>query len=103
MAFKARELSVLAYANGFTLWHYASADPLADVVVTPGYFDTASDMLRAGDLILAVVRDSTAPEAGLLLVALSDDGGVMVTGVPALPIPQPGGTASPHPVRVQPV
>ena len=27
MAFQTKDLSVLAYANGFTLWHYTTADP----------------------------------------------------------------------------
>ena len=40
MAFLARELSVLAYANGFTLWHYRTS---ADDLLTPGYFDSAQD------------------------------------------------------------
>ena len=101
MTFKARELSVLAYANGFTLWHYAGEDPLAEMTGASGYFDAASDMLRAGDLIAAVVRGDTAPEAGLLLVTRSDDGGVTVTGVPA-PGPQPAVTASSVPLPVRP-
>ena len=29
MAYATRNLSVLAYANGFTLWHYESADGAA--------------------------------------------------------------------------
>ena len=48
MAFSIRDLSVLAYAQGFTLWHYkAGAEPLGDVGRN-GYFDDASDMLAAG-------------------------------------------------------
>ena len=31
MAFKPRSLSVLAYANGFTLWLYKTRDRLCDV------------------------------------------------------------------------
>ncbi len=27
MAFQTKDLSVLAYANGFTLWHYTTDDP----------------------------------------------------------------------------
>lgn len=51
MAYKAKNLSVLAYANGFTQWHYdAGADGL-DKVLEEGYFATASDMLRQGDLL----------------------------------------------------
>jgi len=45
-----KELSVLAYANGFTLWHYRSPHAW-DVVISPGYFDPAAVMLRAGDKI----------------------------------------------------
>ena len=57
MAFLARELSVLAYANGFTLWHYRTS---ADDLLTPGYFDSAQELLREGDQIIA----NTASEAG---------------------------------------
>jgi hypothetical protein len=52
MAYSPRELSVLAYANGFTLWHYRSADS-ASAITGQDYFAGAADMLRDGDLILA--------------------------------------------------
>jgi hypothetical protein len=52
MAFTIRDLSVLAYANGFTLWHHkAGIDTLADVA-GDDYFADASDMMAAGDMIL---------------------------------------------------
>ncbi len=52
MAFKLTDLSVLAYANGFTLWHYRTAD--ADTLVDDSnYFLEAIDMLRVGDMIMA--------------------------------------------------
>lgn len=97
MAFHARALSVLAYANGFTLWHYAAADlPAAEGeaagsaagVCRPGYFDTAADMLRAGDMILVSVIDGgRAVGAAVLLVAASSHAGVEVTGLsPPSPI-----------------
>ena len=38
MACLARNLSVLAYANGFTLWHYRTGEPLA-AVLAPELFD----------------------------------------------------------------
>ena len=50
MSFAARELSVLAYANGFTLWHYRTA---ADDLLGSGYFDSAQELLREGDQIIA--------------------------------------------------
>jgi hypothetical protein len=52
MAFDRNNLSVLAYANGFTLWHYRTTDTSA-VVDTTGYFNGAAEMLRVGDMILA--------------------------------------------------
>ena len=51
MAFVIRNLSVLAYAQGFTLWHYKTPAPLAGLDA-PGYFDDAADMFAPGDLLL---------------------------------------------------
>ena len=57
MSFTLRNLSVLAYAQGFTLWHYASkADPLA-VVGGDGFFDAAAGMLTGGDMMLISATD----------------------------------------------
>ncbi len=68
MAFQARNLSVIAYANGFTLWHYTTVDPAA-TVDTEGYFNQAAEMLRSGDMILANVdTDAATPAAGIFLV-----------------------------------
>ena len=75
MAFAARELSVLAYANGFTLWHYRTA---ADDLLSPGYFDSAQELLREGDQIIA---NAARPQgAGImnLVVTRVDDSGVGV-------------------------
>lgn len=52
MSFKASDLSVLAYANNFTLWHYVTQD---DAITGVGYFDKAADMLRVNDLVIANV------------------------------------------------
>lgn len=57
MAFAIRNLSVLAYANGFTLWHYkAGSDPLA-LVGAPDFFANADDLLGAGDILLLSAAD----------------------------------------------
>ena len=59
MAFTLRNLSVLAYANGFTLWHYKSGpDALAQANST-GYFADAADLLAPGDMVML-----TAAEGG---------------------------------------
>ena len=52
MAFIIRDLSVLAYANGFTLWHYKTGDDSLSDVACEDYFADASDMMASGDMIL---------------------------------------------------
>lgn len=51
MAFSPRNLSVLAYANGFTLWLYKTRDRLCDVD-DGRYFDAAADLLAGGDMVM---------------------------------------------------
>lgn len=75
MAYVSRNLSVLAYANGFTLWHYTTADT-ADTVDTAGYFNGAADMVRVGDIVLANTETGGTAKAGLLVVS-SNTGGVV--------------------------
>ena len=73
MAFALRNLSVLAYANGFTLWHYkAGRDSLASVT-RDGFFSAASDMLSTGDILMVTAADG----ARMLAVALADPIGVV--------------------------
>ncbi|MGQ9366630.1 hypothetical protein [Azospirillum sp. ST 5-10] len=67
MAYASKDLSVLAYANGFTLWHYTTPDSAGDVD-TAGYFTPAADMLRAGDMILANTDTDGTPAGGVFLV-----------------------------------
>ncbi len=69
MAFAIRNLSVLAYAQGFTLWHYKADEPL-DRIGTSGFFDPASDMLAAGDMMMVSARDG----GRILCLAPQDDG-----------------------------
>ena len=52
-----RSLSVLAYAQGFTLWHYKAASASLADVVSDGYFDPASDMLAIGDMMMISSSD----------------------------------------------
>lgn len=85
MAYKFRDLSVLAYANGFTLWHYTTPDIIDD----PGYFDPAADMLRRGDIIIA--NDDTEGDIRALMLLITEvtpgreglDGAVYLAGLPA--------------------
>jgi hypothetical protein len=51
MAYDFKNLSKLADANAFTLWHYKTTADAMNTVDTAGYFNLAKDMLRVGDLI----------------------------------------------------
>lgn len=51
MAYSSKNLSVIAYANGFTLWHYATTDTASETAAA-NYFDDAADLLRVGDFLL---------------------------------------------------
>ena len=77
MAYQSKNLSVLAYANGFTLWHYTTTDLAADIDTT-GYFNDASDMVRIGDMILANTDTDGTPSAGIYLIASNASGVVDV-------------------------
>jgi len=49
--FTKKNLSVLAYANGFTIWHYMTTDSTYDVLES-GYFNKAIDMMLPHDLVI---------------------------------------------------
>ena len=74
-----RDLSVLEYANGFTLWHFITHDP-ATQLHTQGYFDEAAEMFRPGDLILANIHQSPADVESLLLSITRIDHGNVSLG-----------------------
>lgn len=79
--FAVRNLSVLAYAQGFTLWHYRANGLTLAQATAPGFFSTAADMIAAGDMILISSPDggtvafvSDASEArGVTLAEIGGD------------------------------
>jgi len=73
MAYNSANLTSMCYGNGFTLWHYTSADAIA-TVNTAAYFNDASDMLNVRDVIIVV--DSATPTTSLVSV-LSNAAGVV--------------------------
>lgn len=74
MAFNSRDLSVLAYANGFTLWHYRTGDGAEDLTAEPQpgaatpYFAGADELLREGDQIVVNLQGGNRPSLVNLLV-----------------------------------
>lgn len=70
MAFKNRDFSVIAYANGFTLWHYLSKDDLLkDIVDNEKYFFVVRMLMNTGDIIMINAKDST----GIRYIELDGD------------------------------
>ncbi|MBO5833333.1 MAG: hypothetical protein J6R22_00015 [Alphaproteobacteria bacterium] len=59
MAFQNKNLSVIAYANGFTLWHYSANETLATIAAN-GYFNSVKTLMNIGDIIIINGSDSTA-------------------------------------------
>jgi hypothetical protein len=57
MSYKPRDLSVIGYCNGFTLWHLQSTDDPA-AIAAPDYFSDAANLLQPGDFILARMSGS---------------------------------------------
>lgn len=59
MAFQNKKLSVIAYANGFTLWHYAANETL-ETISASGYFNNVITLMNTGDIIIINASDATS-------------------------------------------
>ena len=68
MAFAVRNLSVLAYANGFTLWHYKAGTD-AEAAQTEDFFGDAGEMLSSGDMVMV-----SGPSGGRVICVVSVQG-----------------------------
>jgi hypothetical protein len=58
MAFQNKNLSVIAYANGFTMWHYVGSEALATISAS-GFFNGVASLMNAGDVIIVNGGDTT--------------------------------------------
>jgi len=74
MAFAIRNLSVLAYANGFTLWHYKAGSDRLQSVAARDFFADAADMLAQGDLMMI-----SAADGGRVVVVAPLEDGLIIT------------------------
>lgn len=66
-----KDLSVLAYANGFTLWHCWVPAPADNDWAGPNSWEDCKDIFRHGDIILATCSD--VPFWTLLGVCFEED------------------------------
>tara|TARA_R110002124_G_scaffold287365_1_gene474120 strand:- start:52718 stop:52957 length:240 start_codon:yes stop_codon:yes gene_type:complete len=76
MALTINDLSVLAYANKFTMWHYTTEDAL---VTSGGYFDGAAEMLRVNDLIIANLDTADTPDTTFYIVTANTGSAVTIS------------------------
>lgn len=67
MSFTAADLSVLAYANNFTLWHYTTTDTAIQVEGS-NYFNSAATMLRVNDLMIVNIDTDGSPATDFYIV-----------------------------------
>lgn len=75
MAFNSPNLSVLAYANNFTLWHYTTTD---NSITTSGYFNKSAEMVRVNDLIIANVDTDGTPATKFYVVTANTGSSVSI-------------------------
>tara|TARA_B100000508_G_C11358342_1_gene227574 strand:- start:323 stop:562 length:240 start_codon:yes stop_codon:yes gene_type:complete len=75
MSLKLSDLSVLAYANNFTMWHYKTEDAS---VTTSNYFDGAADMVNVNDLIIVTIDTGGIPATQFYIVSAVTNGVVTV-------------------------
>jgi hypothetical protein len=76
MALNASNLSVLAYANNFTLWHYTTTD---SAVTGGGYYNNAADMLRVNDLLIVNYNTGGTPATKFYIVTANTGSSVTIT------------------------
>jgi hypothetical protein len=55
-----RNLSVIAYTWGWTLWHYRDREAPLEALLAPGYFDDACGMLAPYDVLHVTTSDASA-------------------------------------------
>jgi hypothetical protein len=72
------DLSVLAYANNFTQWHYKTTD---ESVLTMGYFNKSSNMMNVNDIIIANVNIEDRPDTAFYSVTDITSGVVTITKI----------------------
>ena len=80
MSMNSKNLSVLAYANGFTLWHYRTEDTKA-TVLGAGYFDVVQNIFNVGDLIITSTDVEGERTTTMLVVKNLVNGNVQVANL----------------------
>jgi len=75
MNLRLQDLSVLAYANNFTLWHYKTNQKS---VMASNYFDPAANIMNTGDMIISNVDIDGVAETKFYIVSDITNGSVTI-------------------------
>lgn len=60
MAFQNKNMSVVAYANGFTTWHYIESELDMKAVYMVNFFGSVWTLMAVGDIIFLNAKNGTA-------------------------------------------
>ena len=55
---KNRNMSVIAFTNGWTLWQYIDKTISIDEMEKVGFFDKVQDLMAIGDVIYLIANDT---------------------------------------------
>lgn len=76
-----KDLNVLAYANGFTLWHYQTPAQNPENPLPSNAFDAVATLVRPGDVIMVSNSAPGRSTAKLLVVGAIKDGAVTMASL----------------------
>lgn len=69
MAFKNKDMSVIAYANGWTMWHYkTSQDTLQGIIDNREYFSNLYTLMNVGDVVYMETKDRIISQVAVIRV-----------------------------------
>ena len=71
MSFKNKNLSVVAFCSGWTLWQYYTEDSLKTVELD-GYFDKVSHLCATGDIMIIVAKGQVGKETAIRSIVLEN-------------------------------
>lgn len=60
MEYRNQNMAVIAYASGFTMWHYTARNTPLDTVLKDGFFNPIYDLCAVGDIIIICTDNETA-------------------------------------------
>ena len=77
MTVSVNNIAVIAYANGFTIWHYKTTEN-KNTLLSDGYFSTMKNSFMKGDIIIAITETSSDAKANMLLVSNINNNAVKI-------------------------